>query len=178
MGIKLHKKYCSYIPALMKALEMVKGDVLELGAGPHSTLFLHWMCLCQGRNLVTYENNRKFYNMVKHCKYNLRNAKYEKDFHKVIFVEDWDEIFIEQPWGIAFVDHLPGERRIEEIKILQYHAQCLVLHDSAGRYDSKYHYSKIYPLFKYRRDYSKWPNGVTMPQTILLSNFVDVTKWA
>jgi len=173
MGIKLHKKYCSYIPALMKALEMVDGDVLELGAGPHSTLFLHWMCLCQGRNLVTYENNQKFYNLVKHCE----NSKEEKDFHKVFFVEDWDKIFIEKPWGVVLVDHAPSIRRIEEIKRLQNYAQCLVIHDAEGRNNRKFQYSKIYSLFKYRCNYSKWPNGVMMPQTSILSNFVDVTKW-
>ena len=173
MGIRLHKKYCSYIPALMKALEMVEGDVLELGAGPHSTLFLHWMCLYQGRNLVTYENNPEYYNMVKHCGHD----RYEKDFHKVIFVEDWDEIFIERPWGVVLVDHEPVERRIEEIKRLQGWTQCLVVHDAQGRSGSKYHYREIYPLFKYKHSYSKYSNGVAMPQTILLSNFVDVTKW-
>jgi hypothetical protein len=174
MRMSLKKKYCSYIPALTKALEMVDGDVLELGAGPHSTLFLHWMCLRQGRNLVTYENNQKFYNMVKHCE----SSREEKDFHKVIFVEDWDEIFIEKFWGIVFIDHSPAIRRIEEIKRVQYYAQCLVVHDTEGRNDRKFRYSEIYPLFKYRRNYSKWTKGVSMPQTTLLSNFVDVTKWS
>ena len=172
--MNLHKKYCSYIPALVKALEMVKGDVLELGAGPHSTPFLHWMCLWQGRNLVTYESNPKFYNMVKHC----QDSKYEKEFHTVVFVEDWDKIFIEKPWGVVLVDHAPAKRRVEEVKRLQGWAECLVIHDSQGRSDNHYHYREVYPLFLYKRNYSKWSNGVTMPQTTLLSNFVDVSRWS
>ena len=65
--MKIHMKYCTYIPALVRALEMVEGEVLELGAGVNSTFFLHWMCECQGRKLVTYENNKSYYEMFVHC---------------------------------------------------------------------------------------------------------------
>ena len=166
--MKLNKNYCSYYPALVKALEMTSGDVLELGAGLFSTMFLHWMCLHQDRKLITYENNRDYYEMVKHCD----GDRHENDFHKIFFVHDWDSIVVERPWGIAFVDHGPGERRIKEIERLESYAQCLVVHDSQGRHDSKYHYSEIYPLFKYRQLY-----GSFQSQAILLSNYIDVTKW-
>ena len=81
----ISKKYCSYIPALIKALEMISGDVLELGAGLQSTFLLHWMCNFQGRNLVTYESSVRYFNLVKLC---------QSEFHDVIFVEDCDEIHI------------------------------------------------------------------------------------
>ena len=166
--MRIQKNYCSYIPALMKSLEMVDGDVLELGAGLHSTMFLHWMCLQQDRLLVTYENDQRYYDMVKHCE----GDKNEADFHRVIFVEDWDKIDIERPWGIAFIDHAPGIRRKEDIKRLANYAQCLVVHDARWRTERLYHYSEIYPLFKYKQPY-----GSVLSQTILLSNYVDVTKW-
>ena len=168
MGMKLHKNYCSYFPALVKALEMVGGDVLELGGGLHSTFFLHWMCEHQGRLLTTYENNQRYYDIIKHCK----DDRHEDGFHKIFFVEDWDDIVIEKPWGIAFVDHGPGIRRKEDIKRLANHAQCLIVHDARGRNDKSYRYSEIYHLFKYRQTY-----GSILSQAIILSNFIDVTKW-
>lgn len=158
-----HMKYCTYMPALVKALEMIEGEVLELGAGINSTFFLHWMCEYQGRELTTYENNRQFYKMFAHC---------QSDFHEVVFVEDWDEIYINKPWGIVLVDHAPAARRIEEIKILSAYSQCIIIHDSQGRSNKHYRYDKIYPLFKYNRRY-----GTTLPQTNILSNFEDVSKW-
>ena len=168
MGMRIHKNYCSYLPALVKALEMVDGDVLELGAGLHSTMFLHWMCQKQGRLLFTYENNEYWYNLVKHCD----GDRHESGFHKIYLIDNWDSIDIEKPWGIVFVDHGPGIRRKEEIRRLANYAQCLVVHDARGRNDKDYRYSEIYPLFKYRQKY-----GSVLSQAVLLSNFVDVTKW-
>jgi len=161
--MKLKPSYCSYIPALLIALERVDGDVLELGSGMYSTPLLHWMCIDQNRLLVTYENDKKYFDISK---------AFETDIHEVIFVEDWDLINIERPWGVVLVDHGPGLRRREEIKRLANYAQCLVVHDSNGRLDHMYRYSEVYPLFKY-----KWTYHKGMPHTIVLSNFVDVSGW-
>ena len=163
MGLKLHVKYCSYIPVLVKALNMVDGAVLEMGAGLYSTPLLHWLCFDDDRPLVTYESDKKFYDMIKHC---------ESNFHKVIFVENWDDTHLETDWGVALIDHKPAIRRKEDIKRLAYNTQCIVVHDSQGRSKKHYHYEEIYPLFKYMCGYGK-----ALPQTVVLSNFIDVTDW-
>ena len=168
MGMKMHPKYCSYIPALLTALGKIDGDVLELGSGLYSTPLLHWVCLEQDRLLVTYENDQRYYDLAKLCDdKSIKNPK-----HEIHFVEDWDLIDIEKPWGVVLVDHGPGLRRREEIKRLASYAQCLVIHDSNGRREHMYHYSEIYHLFKYKRVFS---NG--MPHSVVLSNFVDVSEW-
>lgn len=166
--MKLVPKYCSYIPVLVKALEKVGGAVLELGTGPHSTMFLHWMCIEQNRPLVSYENNEEYYNLVKCCE----GAGVRETNHQVILIEDWDEAEIEEPWGIVLVDHSPAARRKEDVKRLAEHAQCIIIHDSSWKSEKHYHYKDIYPLFKYRYDYKK-----VKPQTTILSNFIDVAKW-
>ena len=140
----------------------VPGAVLEMGAG-YSTLFLHWMCLDGGRELVTYENDKPFYDMVKHC---------ESDFHRVHLVDNWNDAKIERGWAVALIDHRHGIRRKDDIRRLADFARCLVVHDSQGRSNRHYHYDEIYPLFKYRRGY-----GSVLPQTIVLSNYIDVTDW-
>lgn len=169
MGMKIHPKYGSYIPALLTALGKVDGDVLELGSGLYSTALLHWVCLEQERKLVTYENDQRYFDLAMLCK---QKPKENHQHHEIYFVEDWDLINIEKPWGVVLVDHGPGSRRKEEIKRLANYAQCLVIHDSNGRYEKDYHYSEIYPLFKYKRGYI---NG--MPHSIILSNFIDVSEW-
>jgi len=168
MRVRTHKNYASYFPALVKALEMVGGDILELGSGLHSTIFLHWMCGHQGRSLITYEHDKYWYDLVKHC----GDDPHESGFHKVVFVDDWDKIAIEKPWGIVLVDHGPGIRRKEEIRRLADYAQCLVVHDARGRDEKHYRYSEIYPLFKHIQLY-----GSHLSQAVILSNHIDVTKW-
>lgn len=160
MGMKTHPKYSSYLPLLLTMLERVGGDVLEMGTGLVSTQVLHWICFDQGRRLHSYENDLAYYNSAKPC---------EADFHKVHFVEDWDDADIERPWGVALLDHAPAIRRKEDARRLAHHAQVLVLHDSQGRSSKHYHYEEILPLFRYRYGYGK-----ALPQTMAVSNFVDI----
>lgn len=170
--VKLVPKYSSYLAPLVKALEKVEGDVLELGTGPYSTVFLHWMCIEQDRSLVSYENDKEYYDLAKRCE----DLGREDGSHSVFFVEDWDDAEIEvplhHPWGIVLVDHAPAGRRKEEVRKLANRAQCIIIHDSSWKSEKHYHYKEIYPLFKYRYDYKK-----VKPQTTVLSNFIDVAKW-
>lgn len=163
MGMNFHPKFCSYFALLVKALENVPGDVLEMGAGLHSTFFLHWMCLDQDRMLYTYDNDPKFYEIAKKC---------ESLTHKVLLVEDWDDALIEREWGIVLVDQKPAIRRKDDIRRLANYAQCIIYHDSQGRSKKHYHYEDILPLFRYRRGYGK-----ALPQTTVVSNFIDVGAW-
>jgi hypothetical protein len=161
-GLNFDPKWCSYIPPLLKAMGQVSGDVLELGAGIHSTFLLHWMCRDEGRALYTYENNEAVYNLVTCCK---------ADFHHIHLIENWDDVKIERPWGVVLVDHSPAIRRKEDVKRLAFYAKVLLLHDSQGRSERHYRYSEVMPLFRYRQGYAG------PPHTLLVSNFFDVTKW-
>ena len=161
--MKVHKKFCCYIPALVEAFIRTEGDVLELGCGLHSTMFLDWMCLEYGRRLVTYENDYRFFGLVEHCK---------REGHEMYLIDYWDQAKIEQSWGVALIDHAPAMRRKEDIRRLKDWAQVLVVHDTQGRQDKNYKYSEVIPLFRFRKGYPK-----ILPQTLLLSNFVDVSKW-
>ena len=166
--VKLVPKYSSYLAPLVKALEKVGGDVLELGTGPYSTVFLHWLCIEQERLLVSYENDKEYYDLAKRCE----DVGTDNSQHFVFFVENWDDAGIEKPWGVVLVDHAPAGRRREEVKRLANLAQCILIHDSSWKSEKHYHYKEIYPLFKYRYDYKK-----VKPYTTVLSNFIDVAKW-
>ena len=84
---------------------------------------------------------------------------------------NWDKAKIEKAWDVALIDHAPPERRIKEIKRLANLVKYIVIHDSNGRYDRSYHYSRIYPLFKYQVDFNH-----AHPSTTVLSNLVSLKK--
>ncbi len=145
----------SHIPILIKCLELSEGPVLELGMGASSTILLHSLCFAQDRLLVSYENDGRFIEQFKN---------FQTPTHQIHFVEDWAKIDIDKPWAVALVDHKPALQRKEEIKRLT-DTLFVVVHDTQERADEHYGYEEIYPLFKYRYDYTKFEN-----QTTVLSN--------
>jgi hypothetical protein len=152
----------SYMPAMMAAIERTEGPILELGCGI-GTFFLHWACLDKGRELHSYDDLLRWYNFVKRCK---------TDNHSVTLIENWDDVPMEQPWAVALVDHCMAVDRVPSIRRLADWAQAIVLHDTKGRHDKKYHYSTIWPLFKYTKHYPH-----VYPGAAIISNFRDVSKW-
>ena len=83
MGMKIHPKYGSYIPALLTALGKVDGDVLELGSGLYSTALLHWICLEQKRKLITYENDQRYFDLAMLCKQKPEGNKHKLGKNKL-----------------------------------------------------------------------------------------------
>jgi predicted O-methyltransferase YrrM len=152
----------------MSVMERTNGDVLELGPGVFSTPYLHWVCKKMKRPLMTIENDEKWFNFTrKYYQYGSR----EQVYHRFIFVKNWDEAekHINKKWDVVLVDHSPSERRVEEIKKLEHLAKYIIIHDADAHKERDYHYSTIYPLFKYRYNFTE-----VEPATTVLSNFVDL----
>lgn len=151
---------------LIEAMNRTHGDVLELGAGVFSTPLLHWLCERQKRKLLTIDNNLRWHRFTRQF--------LKTDFHQHIFVENWDDAdqYINKEWDVALIDHSPSRRRIKEIKKLADKVKYLVVHDSESRKDNEYHYSTIYPLFKYIFNFDKADH-----QTVVLSNFAPVNDF-
>lgn len=147
----------------MEVMKRTSGDVLELGPGVFSTPVLHWLCETRKRNLLTIESDPKW---LRFC-----SKYYNTPYHKFKLVGNWDEAsdIINKEWDVVLVDHSPSGRRITEIKQLANLAKYIVVHDSEEWKDYEYHYSKIYPLFKYRYDFRDADHN-----TVLLSNFIDL----
>lgn len=160
MKLRRSLHWGSHLPVLIRMTELVtEGDILELGTGIYSTPFLHYICMLQGRKLVSYENNINYYNVYK---------DYQCDFHDVIFIEDWADLDIRRRdrWEIAFIDCNPEEERAMLARKLRAYANYVVIHDSQPEVDNITQYSEIYPLFRKRYDYTK-----ESPSTTILSNF-------
>ncbi|OGK52588.1 hypothetical protein A2966_03545 [Candidatus Roizmanbacteria bacterium RIFCSPLOWO2_01_FULL_41_22] len=149
--------YCSYLPILIEVIQRSDGPVLEMGMGPFSTPVLHWLCIEMKRPLVSYDNNPEYFE---------ENKAFENGGHQVKLVDSWDDADIENTlWGVAFLDHAPDYRRKEDAKRLANNVDYLILHDSEETKDKYFHYSEIYPLFRYRYNYKR-----RSPFTVVLSN--------
>lgn len=160
--MKISIRYGSHLPVLTKLVQETKGPILELGIGLYSTPYLHYACLPTKRKLVSYENEEGWIRYFRDCR---------SDYHEINYIDDWDKLETDDFWDIIFVDHHPGFRRSVETKRLADKANYIVIHDSEPQNDPNVKYSEIYPLFKYRLDYT-----ASFPHTTVLSNFIDVGK--
>lgn len=152
--------FASHIPVLTKIIDLSEGPILELGLG-FSTMIIDMMCRSSKRPVVSYENDLEWYK---------KNFKYASGFHKILFANDWDKIDIDSThWSVVLIDHRPGLRRKVEVERLKDNADYLILHDSEPEKNKYYLYTDIYPLFKYRYDYTK-----CMPFTTVLSNLKEI----
>lgn len=150
------KQMSSHLPILLKAINMLKGDICELGAGFYSTPFLHWLCL--DRKLVSYENNPQYFYFAR--RFQTRN-------HRIRPMESVD---FNRHWAIVFIDHETGKRGPDAIKFTN--ADVIVLHDTEPSAQQEHGYDKMWSHFKYRKDFIN-----IRPHVSVVSNTIDVTKW-
>lgn len=159
--MRYNPNWSSHLPILIKVLNISEGPVLEMGMGPFSTPVIHWLCLDQKRILVSYENDLNYFN---------QNKVFGAAWHQIKLVKNWSQADIENThWGLAFIDHTPELRRSIDIKRISNKADYIVVHDSEEKSEHKYHFTEIYPLFKYRYNYQR-----QKPYTTVLSNFKDL----
>lgn len=154
-------KMVTHLTLLVRAFDKTEGDVLEMGTGYFSTMILRWLCEMAHRELYSCEGKKFWYD---------RQMLKPKSFHHMLFTPDWDWAPIERPWGLAFIDHGPNERRHVDVKRLVDFADIIVMHDTEPQSDAGYLYSRIWPLFKYRYDYTKY-----IPWASAVSNKVDLS---
>jgi hypothetical protein len=158
--IRFHRG--SHLPMVMKALELTTGPVLELGCGFYSTPVLHWYCFRTNRKLLSCETDPLWYRYAKDA---------ERGNHQVQFASDYSAFDLTGPWSVVLIDNEPAERRIEEVKrVLD--AEYVIVHDSNGVWEKKYHYGNVYPLFKYTYKYRR-----ANPYTTVMSNFHELSAF-
>jgi hypothetical protein len=153
-----YKEVGTHIPTLIKVMGKIKGDVCEVGAGFASTPFLHW--LCQGRKLVTYENDHDYFHFAK---------KFQTNNHRIRTLK---QIEFDRHWSVVFIDHDNKEITRGDMALKFTNADVIILHDTEPRVEENYGYLTMWPKFKYRYDWTE-----TRPWTSVVSNKIDVTKW-
>lgn len=161
--LQKNSSYGSHLPVIVRVVEATNGPILELGMGTYSTPILDLLCRESKRLLVSYDNDPDWFE---------KNKAWECDFHKVYFVDNYDKADIDNVhWGVAIIDHKPAERRIIDIERLAQKVNFLIVHDTEETWEKDFHYRSVFPLFKYRYDYT-----ICRPATTILSNFFDPSE--
>lgn len=151
----------SHLPVLMKIFSITDGPIVEYGGGLNSTVYLHWACLPTERKLLTLESDWQNHKLLR---------KFRTSWHECQFVKDWNKAITEDKYSIVFIDHNPAcQRHVDAKKFLN--SEYIILHDSEPEKNEIYYYDRIYPLFKYKLDYTK-----SYPNTTILSNIHKLNR--
>ena len=161
MKIKLSIGHCkglaSHNTLLIRAILMSKGPVCEVGAGLFSTPLLHCLTKMMGRRMITYENNETWFTFAKY---------FQSKLHRIRKITNWDDMDFKQHWGVVFIDHAPGSRRSQDVINFKDTADYIVMHDTEPKGEKVYGYSKAWPHFKYRYEWTAYT-----PFASIVSNF-------
>lgn len=152
------KDWTTHMGVLVRVLLMSEGDVVELGAGPYSTPLLHWVCKDMNRRLITYENDLEYYSFAR---------QYRSKLHRIIFVNNWDELDVKTHRGVVFIDHSPFVRRGVDAIRFKDSADYIVMHDS----ESGSIFIEAQPHFKYTYTWKE-----CRPWVSVMSNSKDLSR--
>ncbi len=162
IDIKEMNNWCAPRFLLWPGLEAVKDlklPILELGAGHGSSPYIRRYCKENGLEFFPYDIDKEW-----------------ADRMGVNHVNSWEELDWRKEYGLAFIDHSPGDHRRIAVSRL-HHVKVVVIHDSevAGWNSSDYQVQPV--LEKYRYKFDLKPKEGRGAWTTVVSNFIDVSKW-
>lgn len=152
--------WATHLPILLEVFKRSDGRVLELGCGYYSTPQLHYLCEANGRELVSLDSKVDWVEKF---------VQYRTSWHTIECWTDldtyhWNNCYwLDQKWGMAFVDNAPGESRASNIIKLKDNTHHIVVHDSEC---PDYKYEPVFMQFKFRYDFKDFATRSTV-----LSNF-------
>lgn len=152
-------QYSTHFPVLARVIALTDGPVLEIGAGWYSTPLLS--LLCQGRRLVSLENDAKMVALLE---------PFKRPGHEIRLVNDWDAApeADEPDWSVVLIDHAPAERRKVDLARVAATAGMIVIHDSGV---PLYGLDVQIAAFRWRTDYK-----LLWPYTTVVSNVRDLQE--
>lgn len=176
--------YDSHLPVLDYALDRHYEFVLEVGSGLASTPRI----FAKGHNVVSYENNKEWYDKVHAVlkEQHLLNERSSYIYTDKLFAEVRSMLWhpSARRFSLAFIDSDVWMDRCKFITLLKDDCDVILLHDSfdehLGRCGHRDFDGKTWelPYFKYRLNlYPVLPPNPSHPPTLILSDTVDVTKW-
>lgn len=180
--------YYTHQPVLYEILMKTTGSILELGCGEGSTELIHLVAKKCNRKIVTVESDL---NWIK--KYEDKFSSKDHIFLKTKnhSIQAWNDIvdtFIENKWGLIFIDQGFWDARAYSFQKLKNYCDYLILHDCDYLPEHNLlgicHEKFVNENNRGKRDYSKdinyWKEyfpiffvGHTGPPTLLASQTKD-----
>lgn len=123
-GPEIQVMWCSFLPALTRALVSSHGPVIEIGIGHFSTPVLHEYCEASRRKLISVESDPVWAKALKDV--------YESPFHEFVIGEYCHVLpeLAKGTYGVVFIDNSPGGSG-RSIPFTQFYHQTefIVVHD-------------------------------------------------
>ena len=161
----------NHLPLLYLALEQTKtGDVVEMGCGDGSTLWLHDYCLQNNRLLHSFDTSVDWLGKFKHL---------ISSHHSINHINDWGNTPIDGV-SVVLIDHAPGERRYIDANRYKDINGILVCHDTEEPpCGGNYQWDKAFINFKYfARIKAKSADGIhNGAWATAVSNTHDMSHW-
>lgn len=164
--------FSSHQPVLIHTLNTItEGDVLEYGMGWHSTPIMHIICGMQGRNLLSVETDKNWFNKF---------VGYRSEKHELVRLDEdelckWTHPFFTKKYSVAFIDGAPGWARHIVLNKLKDYADYFVVHDTEEAVRNF-----KYTAFTYEWDFTGFKHHYHIerfgPATSLLSNLDEINK--
>jgi hypothetical protein len=107
----------THLIAMAERLALTDGAVLEVGMGAWSTPFLLRYCLASGRELVSVDDDRQWFEAHAHPGAEL--VSYDTALPKLA----------ERNWSVVLIDHSPGSRRARDTLLFLSTATYILVHD-------------------------------------------------
>lgn len=136
--------YSTHQPLLLASVVATDGRIVELGTGYYSTPLLQAIGTVQGREVLSFDNDRDWMNKF----------TYEKP-HKGFCIE-WSDLHRygeDLRCDVAFVDAAPADVRASLVDVMRRWATIIVVHDTET--EQRHNYPKVEEAlqsFKYRVD--------------------------
>lgn len=171
-------EFSSHRPMLYRAIMNTAHSVfIEFGTGKGSTPLLQQLYdeVFPNKELISYENNFQWYELMKPKKYYTEFEWLESGtFHNHHIVYS-DNLLKWNTWKgcIILIDCAPAELRKELISKHSSIAKMIIIHDTEPEAEYIYGLSEILGSFKFRCDLIVKGN----PQTTIVSNLYEFENW-
>lgn len=165
--------YGTHMEVLLAAVMNTTGPILEMGCGDFSTPLIHAICSQKKRYILSTETDKSWLSLFLDLK---------RDWHHFLYVpvydDDltlnpkphlWNEVGNDRHWGVVFIDHRPGERRVIDIQRLRKNTDIFVIHDTET---ASYHYEPLLSTFKYKYLHNRYTT-----YTAVVSDVIDLHKF-
>lgn len=174
------------VPLAISALRTT-GPVLELSCGHYSTPLLHALCAPGGRQLRTADHNLTWMDRFRyletdghafeHVPLKSRNQYVYEILYRVSVRHrrtvdwNWDRVGTGVKWGLVFVDHLPGARRVKDVQRLRESTNVFVIHNTDRNNNFVFGFWPYLMTFQFVYEFP------VAPGTVVCSDHTDVVRF-
>lgn len=164
--------WATHLPLLVRAVQMTKGPVIEVGGGLYSTPIL--TAMLQDRPLVTAETSEVWLERIREMDLHTNPLHATRRLLSLDELSDPKVVGFSE-FGLAFVDNFPDKSRAAVLQTMRRISAVVVMHDAGGEAQGVDMWSRMkgaresIESFKFFEYYTR-----LSPHTAIMSDRIDV----